>query len=63
MSKRSRNLVVRLGIASVLALAACTLTNAQDVRTNYMPGTDWSKYRTYAWVDEVQGVPSSPWQK
>jgi len=23
-----------------------------------MPGTDWSKYRTYSWVDEVQGVPS-----
>ena len=23
-----------------------------------MPETDWSKYRTYAWVDEVQGVPS-----
>ena len=23
-----------------------------------MPGIDWSKYRTYAWVDEVQGVPS-----
>jgi hypothetical protein len=23
-----------------------------------MPGTDWSKYRTYSWVDELQGVPS-----
>ena len=23
-----------------------------------MPGTDFSKYRTYAWVDEVQGVPA-----
>ena len=29
----------------------------QDVRTNYMPGTDFSKYHTYAWVDEVKGVP------
>ena len=57
MSQTSRNLMVRLGIASVLVLVACALTNAQDVRTNYMPGTDWSKYRTYAWVDEVQGVP------
>jgi Domain of unknown function (DUF4136) len=26
-------------------------------RTNYMPGTDFSKYHTYAWVDEVKGVP------
>jgi hypothetical protein len=23
-----------------------------------MPATDFSKYHTYAWVDEVQGVPS-----
>ena len=22
-----------------------------------MPGTDFSKYHTYIWVDEVQGVP------
>ena len=34
------------------------MTFAQDVRTNYMPGTDFSKYHTYTWVDEVQGVPS-----
>ena len=34
------------------------MTYAQDVRTNYMPGTDFSKYHTYAWVDEVQGVPA-----
>jgi len=58
MSHNSRNLVARLGIASVLVLLACYLTNAQDVRTNYMAGTDWSKYRTYAWVDEVQGLPN-----
>jgi hypothetical protein len=32
------------------------MSYAQDVSTNYMPGTDCSKYRTYAWVDEVQGV-------
>ncbi|HVN20570.1 MAG TPA: DUF4136 domain-containing protein [Dongiaceae bacterium] len=57
MSQVSRNLVAKLGIASIVVLVACSLTKAQDVRTNYMPGTDWSKYRTYAWVDEVQGVP------
>ena len=33
------------------------LASAQDVRTNYMPGTDFSKYHTYAWVEEVKGVP------
>ena len=48
----------KLGHALVLTLIACSVTSAQDVRTNYMPGTDFSKYHTYAWVDEVQGVPS-----
>ena len=42
----------------VLVFVACSVTFAQDVRTNYMPGTDFEKYHTYAWVDEVQGVPS-----
>ena len=44
--------------ALVLAMIACSAMYAQDVRTNYMLGTDFSKYHTYAWVDEVQGVPS-----
>ena len=43
--------------AVLLTLLACSAAFGQDVRTNYMPGTDWAKYRTYAWVDEVQGVP------
>jgi hypothetical protein len=40
-----------------LALMACSVSYAQDVRTNYMPGTDFSKFHTYAWVGEVRGVP------
>ena len=58
MRQESRNWIARLGPTLVLALVACSMTYAQDVRTNYMPGTDFSKYHTYAWVDEVQGVPS-----
>jgi hypothetical protein len=50
--------MAKLGPALVLAFVACSATFAQDVRTNYMPGTDFSKYHTYAWVDEVQGIPS-----
>ncbi|MGC1453411.1 MAG: DUF4136 domain-containing protein, partial [Candidatus Sulfotelmatobacter sp.] len=45
------------GPALVLALSACSTTRGQDVRTNYVPGTDFSKYHTYAWVDEVKGAP------
>jgi len=48
----------KCGLALVLALIACTVTYAQDVRTNYMPGTDFSKFHTYAWVNDVQGVPA-----
>ena len=55
--QRSRNWRAKLGSALVLALFACSIAYAQDVRTNYMPGTDFSKYHNYAWVDEVQGVP------
>ena len=48
----------KFGPALVLALVAFSVTFAQDVRTNYMPGTDFSKYHTYAWVNDVQGVPA-----
>lgn len=37
-------------IASFLLLGGIT-SFAQDVRYNYAPGTDFSKYKTYAWVE------------
>lgn len=52
------SVTAKSGLAMVLAFVACSATFAQDVRTNYIPGTDFSKYHTYAWVDEVQGIPS-----
>ena len=58
MRQKSRKWKARFGPALVLALVACSVTYAQDVRTNYMPGTDFSRYHSYAWVDEVQGVPA-----
>lgn len=57
MSQKPRNWKANFGPALVLALVACSVTRGQDVRTNYMPGTDFSKYHTYAWVDDVKGVP------
>ena len=57
MWQKSRNSMAKFGLALVLALVACSVTYGQDVRTNYLPGTDFSKYHTYAWVDEVKGVP------
>ena len=58
MWQKSRKWAAKFGPALVLAFVACSVTHAQDVRTNYMPGSDFSKYHTYAWVDEVQGVPA-----
>jgi hypothetical protein len=58
MWQESRNWIAKVAPVLVAALFACSVTYGQDVRTNYMPGTDFSKYHSYVWVDEVQGVPS-----
>lgn len=58
MWQKPRNWIANFSLVLVLVVIACFVTYAQDVRTNYMPGTDFSKYHTYAWVDEVQGVPT-----
>jgi uncharacterized protein DUF4136 len=50
MRQETRTKLTKLGIALVLALVACTLTRAQEVTTNSMPGTDFSKYHSYKWV-------------
>src|SRR3984957_7185485 len=47
----------RIAILICFGLMLGIVASAQDVRTNYMQGTDFSKYHTYAWVDEVKGVP------
>lgn len=57
MSRESRNWTIRVGSMVVMAVLACAVTQGQDVRTNYMPGTVWEKYHTYKWVSQVSGVP------
>jgi hypothetical protein len=52
--------MIQFKIRSVLAAAALAISfgiaaapapvSAQDVRTNSMPGTDFSKFKTYRWV-------------
>lgn len=42
--------LVRFGPKFVLALIACSVAYGQDVITNYLPGADFAKYRTYKWV-------------
>ena len=38
-------------LAAVLLLGSVTTTVAQDVRYNFAQGEDFSKYKTYKWVD------------
>jgi len=49
MKKRMAVLVV-LGLSLGL-LGFCALAQAQDVKYNFEPGTDFSKYKTYKWVE------------
>jgi len=40
----------RILVVSGLLLLLCGFVAAQDVKTNYVPGTNFSKYKTYKWV-------------
>jgi hypothetical protein len=42
-------------LAAVLLMGSVTTTVAQDVRYNFSSGSDFTKYKTYKWVD-LKGV-------
>lgn len=48
----------KLGVAFIVAIIAWSMAHAQDVRTNYVSGTDFSKYHAYAWASDIQGLPA-----
>jgi hypothetical protein len=50
MKKKPLDGKARLGLAILTVLLACCMLRGQDVKTNYMPGTDFFKYHTYKWV-------------
>jgi hypothetical protein len=41
---------LQLNLVVGLLLACCAVASAQDIRFNYLHGTDFSKYKTYKWV-------------
>jgi len=45
-----RKLAIALQIVGVMLLMTATGVFAQKVRYNFLPGTDFSRYRTYKWV-------------
>jgi hypothetical protein len=47
---RPKSGIVRTTLVVGFVLLVCGFMAAQDIRTNYMPGTDFSKFKTYKWV-------------
>ncbi len=57
---RSR-MAVRIALATSLVLVClCLVAQAQDVKYNYAQGTDFTKYKTYKWVDVPGGERPDP---
>jgi len=50
MRKELRISVAKIGVVLAIALLAGRVSAAQDVKYNFMPGTDFSKFHTYKWV-------------
>jgi hypothetical protein len=50
MNNRVGSKVVSQGLLLMFLLITAGMLAAQDVRFNFMPGTDFSKYHTYKWV-------------
>ena len=49
--------MIRTSLTTIgVVLLACAIANAQDVKSNFMPGTDFSKYHSYKWVDIEKGA-------
>jgi Domain of unknown function (DUF4136) len=55
MKVREKHGYFRLAILVVLLFAA-SVVMAQDVTHNFMPGTDFSKFHTYKWVNVEGGA-------
>jgi Domain of unknown function (DUF4136) len=46
----TRTRTIQGAVIAGLLLAWCVAASAQDIRFNYLQGTDFSKYKTYKWV-------------
>jgi len=48
------NRISKIGIVTSVFLLSCACASAQDIKFNFLRGTDFNKYKTYKWVQ----VPS-----
>jgi hypothetical protein len=56
MFRETKSAVIRLELATVLMFLICSTMVAQDVKYNFMPGTNFSKYHTYKWITLQENV-------
>lgn len=54
MLQQNRTAIAAIGFGFVMPLAASQVAG-QDVKSNHMPGVDFSKFHTYKWVP-IQGA-------
>ena len=47
--------MARFAPVFLVTLIACSVAHGQDVKTRYMPGTDFPKYGTYCWA-RIEGA-------
>jgi hypothetical protein len=50
MYKVKQSALLRISVVLVATFLAIVVAKGQDVKYNFMPGTDFSKYHTYKWV-------------
>jgi len=50
-----KSTVARIALQMGFVLLVYGFMAAQDIKTNYVPGTDFSKYKTYKWVN-IEGA-------
>jgi hypothetical protein len=50
MSKQKLRVLVSLALVASFYVIPSVPSRAQDVRTNYMPGADFGKYKSYCWA-------------
>ncbi len=56
---KAKSGLVQFVLVLALTLLACEFTLAQDVKYNFMPGTNFSKYHTYKWISIPENVHPS----
>jgi hypothetical protein len=56
MSQEIRMKIRTVALGVALTLLACIVVLAQDVKSNSMPGVDFSKFHTYKWITIGDGA-------